>query len=41
MIRSPGMHPDGHRMTFESVDETVAHELWALESFLPKAGAPR
>ena len=41
MIRLPGMHPDGHRIAFESLDNTVAQELWALEDFLPKTRVAR
>jgi hypothetical protein len=36
----PEVHPDGRRITF-GVFETGASEVWALENFLPKAGAAR
>lgn len=39
-FRSLGMHPDGRRLTFGSVEDG-AHELWALENFLPNAPAVR
>ena len=32
----PGMSPDGHRLTFGSVEDG-AYELWALDNFLPAA----
>jgi len=34
------MHPDGRRITFDSVIDATS-EVWALENFLPKARAAR
>ena len=35
LIRFPQVHPDGHRIVFESSE--VSSELWALENFLPQS----
>jgi hypothetical protein len=40
IIKSPQVHPDGRRIVFGSI-EPGSYELWALENFLPKAGAAR
>ncbi len=39
-IRHLQMHPDGRRITFDSVID-APDEVWALENFLPKPGARR
>jgi len=39
-IRALRMHPDGRRITFDSVIDAPS-ELWVLENFLPKPVARR
>ena len=39
-IRTLRIHPDGRRITFDSVIDATS-ELWALENFLPKPARSR